>query len=236
MLIEIKCGKSFLLHQTCLIQSQTKEEAENAITNLTYLYFQTFDSFAFPYFNSNFLHYIHLFCIRCFFLIDLFSNALYSFESLIFANILFLMENIATKLLISLGWHFFIELRLCETFTVINSGKRMLLIRILYKCSTIKCWSTLYLHIYVLLFLSSLCLFLIPLMFALQKLKISEIYMFFQPTRFQIFSSLTITWHIPIQFQGPLSMKAAVQRCSIKKLYLENSQNSQENTCARVCF
>ena len=156
-----------------------------------------------------------MFCIRCFFVIDLFSNALYSFESLTFANILFLMENITTKLLISLGWHFFIELRLCETFTVINSGKRMLLIRILYKCSTIKCWSTLYLHIYVLLFLSSLCLFLIPLMFALQKLKISEIYMFFQPTRFQIFSSLTITWHIAIQFQGPLSMKAAVQTCSV---------------------
>ena len=184
------------------------------------IYFQTFDSFAFPYFNSNFLHYIHLFCIRCFFVIDLFSNALYSFESLTFANILFLMENITTKLLISLGWHFFIELRLCETFTDINSGKRILLIRILYKCSTIKCWSTLYLHIYVLHFLSSLCLFHIPLMFALQKLKISEICMFFQPTRFQIFSSLTITWHIPIQFQGPLEYESSRPEVFYKKVVL----------------
>ena len=28
--------------------------------------------------------------------------------------------------------------------------------------------------------------------------------------------------------------EAVVQRCSIKKAFLENSQNSQENTCARV--
>ena len=235
MLIEIKCGKSFLLHQTCLIQSQTKEEAENAITNLTYLYFQTFDSFAFPYFNSNFLHYIHLFCIRCFFLIDLFSNALYSFESLIFANILFLMENIATKLLISLGWHFFIELRLCETFTDINSGKRILLIRILYKCSTIKCWSTLYLHIYVLHFLSSLCPFHIPLMFALQEVKnirnmhvlsanqISDI--------FQFNDNLTYCYSISRALEYESSRPDVF--C---KLYFENSQNSHENNCARVSF
>ena len=28
--------------------------------------------------------------------------------------------------------------------------------------------------------------------------------------------------------------KAVTQRCSVKKLFLEISQNSQENTCARV--
>ena len=30
--------------------------------------------------------------------------------------------------------------------------------------------------------------------------------------------------------------EAVVQRCSAKKVFLEISQNSQENTCARVCF
>ena len=30
--------------------------------------------------------------------------------------------------------------------------------------------------------------------------------------------------------------EAVVQRCSIKKLFLEISQNSKESTCARVSF
>ena len=30
--------------------------------------------------------------------------------------------------------------------------------------------------------------------------------------------------------------EAVVQRCSVKKVFLEVSQNSQENTCARVSF
>ena len=30
--------------------------------------------------------------------------------------------------------------------------------------------------------------------------------------------------------------KAVVQRCSAKKVFLKISQNSQENTCARVSF
>ena len=29
-------------------------------------------------------------------------------------------------------------------------------------------------------------------------------------------------------------IEAVAQRCSVKKLFLEISQNSQENTCARV--
>ena len=33
-----------------------------------------------------------------------------------------------------------------------------------------------------------------------------------------------------------LSKEAAVQRCSVKTVFLESSQNSQENTCARVSF
>ena len=30
--------------------------------------------------------------------------------------------------------------------------------------------------------------------------------------------------------------EAVAQRCSVKKVFLENSPNSQENTCARVAF
>ena len=38
---------------------------------------------------------------------------------------------------------------------------------------------------------------------------------------------------IKIEFQGP---EAVVRRCSGKKAFLEISQNSQENNCARVSF
>ena len=31
-------------------------------------------------------------------------------------------------------------------------------------------------------------------------------------------------------------IEAVAQRCSVKKVFLEISQNSQENTCARVSF
>ena len=30
--------------------------------------------------------------------------------------------------------------------------------------------------------------------------------------------------------------EAVVQSCSVKKVFLENSKNSQENTCARISF
>ena len=33
-----------------------------------------------------------------------------------------------------------------------------------------------------------------------------------------------------------LDIEAVAQRCSVKKVFLEISQNSQENTCARVSF
>ena len=33
-----------------------------------------------------------------------------------------------------------------------------------------------------------------------------------------------------------VATEAVVQRCSVKKVFLEISQNSQENTCARVSF
>ena len=34
----------------------------------------------------------------------------------------------------------------------------------------------------------------------------------------------------------PTSLQAFVQRCSVKKMFLEISQNSQENTCASLFF
>ena len=33
-----------------------------------------------------------------------------------------------------------------------------------------------------------------------------------------------------------LPTETVVQRCSVKNVFLKNSQNSQENTCARVSF
>ena len=37
-------------------------------------------------------------------------------------------------------------------------------------------------------------------------------------------------------FDSPELFRSSRQRCSIKKVFLEISQNSQENTCARVFF
>ena len=37
-------------------------------------------------------------------------------------------------------------------------------------------------------------------------------------------------------FLGNAYTEAAVQRCSVKKVFFKISQNSQENTCARVPF
>ena len=57
-------------------------------------------------------------------------------KCLIFSKITLLFKTRSTKLLISLCWHFCIELRFCETFTA--------------KLRIVKCWSTLYLQAYVL--------------------------------------------------------------------------------------
>ena len=38
------------------------------------------------------------------------------------------------------------------------------------------------------------------------------------------------------QFPKSQKTEAAAQRCSVKKVFLEISQSSQENTCARVSF
>ena len=38
------------------------------------------------------------------------------------------------------------------------------------------------------------------------------------------------------QFPKSQKTEAAAQRCSVKKVFLEISQSSQEDTCARVSF
>ena len=38
------------------------------------------------------------------------------------------------------------------------------------------------------------------------------------------------------KYSNPIHLEAVAQRCYVKKLFLEISQNSQENTCARVSF
>ena len=37
-------------------------------------------------------------------------------------------------------------------------------------------------------------------------------------------------------FMKEIWIEAVVRRCSVEKVFLEISQNSQENTCARVTF
>ena len=44
------------------------------------------------------------------------------------------------------------------------------------------------------------------------------------------------TFHKTLKNLSLDASEAVAQRCSIKKLLLEISQNSQENTCARVSF
>ena len=39
-----------------------------------------------------------------------------------------------------------------------------------------------------------------------------------------------------MRFQRFHVLEAVVRRCSVRKVFLEISQNSQENTCARVSF
>ena len=47
--------------------------------------------------------------------------------------------------------------------------------------------------------------------------------------------SIVLVWH---KFRNYVYFvrEAAIQRCSVKSVFLEISQNSQENTCARVSF
>ena len=54
----------------------------------------------------------------------------------------------------------------------------------------------------------------------------------FCSTTFTIYSTVSF-W---FDFLHKWSSEAVAQRCSVKKVFLQISQNSQENTCARVYF
>ena len=43
-------------------------------------------------------------------------------------------------------------------------------------------------------------------------------------------------WSFEFLVKSDFSSEALVQGCSVKKVLLEISQNSQENTCSRVSF
>ena len=68
--------------------------------------------------------------------------------------------------------------------------------------------------------------------FKLKETIIFTAYHFYKVTSL-VFSSRIITakklLHITVR-------EAVVRRCSVEKVFLESSQNSQENTCARVSF
>ena len=98
------------------------------------------------------------------------------------------------------SWLHYIKIRFCEIFTVTNSVTRILLMETLHKFRTIKCWFSLYLHMYtnVLYIPASFLVFHSPMIFALQQLKISEICTLFQPVKLQIFCILIIYIYIYI--------------------------------------
>ena len=103
---------------------------------------------------SVFLYSIHWFCIWWFFVINLCWNVLYlTFD---FSKPLIVFEN---KYPLSFRFHcvdiFYTKFRYCETLTAINPVARTLLTDKLYKFRTNKCWSTLYLHMYVLVSVNS---------------------------------------------------------------------------------
>ena len=52
----------------------------------------------------------------------------------------------------------------------------------------------------------------------------------------KLFIVKVISFIVCFHFLTKLETEAVVQRCSVKKVFLKISQNSQENTCARVSF
>ena len=70
----------------------------------------------------------------------------------------------------------------------------------------------------------------VPLMDAPVFLKISK-----EISRLISKGMSNIYLHSPIE-KNERSLEAVTQRCSVRKVFLEFSQNSQENTCARVSF
>ena len=71
----------------------------------------------------------------------------------------------------------------------------------------------------------------------------TEIHFYGYETRSKTFKSWVEPFQVKISLKlvfitqtTPLLLPAVPQRCSVKKVFLEISQNSQENAYARVCF
>ena len=89
---------TYELDRPCLIWFKVQLlEAKTASTNFTWLHFKTFDSFIFSHFNLNILYSVHLFGIRWFFAINLFSSFLFQIFD-------YFWKHVPNKLLISLCW------------------------------------------------------------------------------------------------------------------------------------
>ena len=72
------------------------------------------------------------------------------------------------------------------------------------------------------------------------KTLLNKIFSFPQLRNFCLILWVTTIWgkffEILSEFSDTVIKEAAVQRCSVKKVFLEISQNSQENTCAKISF
>ena len=72
------------------------------------------------------------------------------------------------------------------------------------------------------------------------KTLLNKIFSFPQLRNFCLILWVTTIWgkffEILSEFSDTEIKEAAVQRCSVKKVFLEISQNSQENTCAKISF
>ena len=69
-------------------------------------------------------------------------------------------------------------------------------------------------------------------LFKMKKSRLLEIYDW--GILIEIFRKDLLQWILSMDFIWV--SKAVVQKCSVKKMFLQISQNSQENTCARVSF
>ena len=66
--------------------------------------------------------------------------------------------------------------------------------------------------------------------------QLKSVYMRFHFGRNEIFSIRCLVNLLQLFTWNILSWKTVAKRCSVKKKFLEISQNSQENTCARVAY
>ena len=66
---------------------------------------------------------------------------------------------------------------------------------------------------------------------------VTYLYLDFSVIKFKLGrDSFCLEWGVNVSKLIYIGKEAVAQRCSIKKMFIEIWQNSQENTCARVSF